>query len=723
MLFLTALAILLGSTGLSVWLLFSNYQNIQLLRQAEKNFRSGDSAALLAAEKQLLQLIKNDDDNEQAFILLGKIAAQKKICPEEIYYCYQAHKLNPLSKENEKRYIQSLLHAREFERLENVLSIKTDLSQEYKNILLYAAGQNGHTSKYVQVSADKNGKNFLADLGKLLFKDRLTTPENKLAALDKMLLKADDFQKQEIFAAQAQIYLAQNNIAKAEAPLRKAWQLNEFAFGPVLGRYYANYRSFALALPVFEKYLQTYHDPETALQYAEICCLLKKTDVFAKLRTQYQDDPGEGGMLFNYYLNILEAFCSGDFKAMTPYLSPVEKTVKTPLATFIYLCTALDKDNLPDIQKYAALLWEQRPYLDLQKRADQLILALIRRKAVQPGKELELLAELAPKVYRRTQDVLAGKFLLLSQRQKGSLDVLLLNDLLKRFPNDRGVSKIAVEYYLLHDPAVAQKLMEQYAKNHPAHQKDMLLYRISLAWRTKDLNRASQLFQQNFQPGLTAFYWSFAINNRRKDDLIFLSREQKYRPFCQAALLLLEGKKQQALDLLARADARKDLDLLFYAAKTLGENNRPQEALEKYAQFPENTSYQLEVKLNSAELNWELGRKNQSLLQARQAYMQAPERVEAQFCYADKLFRMGHHEEVAEVLNHILPGPYSIPMRKILISSLETLLKESIPERDAQRIRTLSERLLHHAPGNKTALEYRKKLSLQSDKIRTGEKK
>ena len=156
-LFLTALAILLGSTGLSVWLLFSNYQNIQLLRQAEKNFRSGDSAALLAAEKQLLQLIKNDDDNEQAFILLGKIAAQKKICPEEIYYCYQAHKLNPLSKENEKRYIQSLLHAREFERLENVLSIKTDLSQEYKNILLYAAGQNGHTSKYVQVSADKNG--------------------------------------------------------------------------------------------------------------------------------------------------------------------------------------------------------------------------------------------------------------------------------------------------------------------------------------------------------------------------------------------------------------------------------------------------------------------------------------------------------------------------------------------------------------------------------------
>ena len=58
-----SMLILLGSISITAYLLFSNYQNVQLLRQAQNNFRQGDAESLKLAEAQLLQLIRNDADN------------------------------------------------------------------------------------------------------------------------------------------------------------------------------------------------------------------------------------------------------------------------------------------------------------------------------------------------------------------------------------------------------------------------------------------------------------------------------------------------------------------------------------------------------------------------------------------------------------------------------------------------------------------------------------
>ena len=37
---------------------------------------------------------------------------------------------------------------------------------------------------------------------------------------------------------------------------KKAYALNEFAFAPALGRFYANFRTFGQSLEIFEKYLK-----------------------------------------------------------------------------------------------------------------------------------------------------------------------------------------------------------------------------------------------------------------------------------------------------------------------------------------------------------------------------------------------------------------------------------------------------------------------------------
>jgi hypothetical protein len=60
-------------------LFFSNYQNVLLFKQAKAKFQQGDPESLRVAELQLQQVIRNDKDNEVAYIMLGEIAKKKSI--------------------------------------------------------------------------------------------------------------------------------------------------------------------------------------------------------------------------------------------------------------------------------------------------------------------------------------------------------------------------------------------------------------------------------------------------------------------------------------------------------------------------------------------------------------------------------------------------------------------------------------------------------------------
>ena len=153
-----------------------------------------------------------------------------------------------------------------------------------------------------------------------------------------MSIKQDDFIKQEIFAARAELYLETGNIDKTEQALKSAYELNSYAFAPALVRFYANFRSLKLALSIFEKHLATYHDPAIALQTAEIYCLLKKKDEITKLRNQYQGDSGNQAMLLCYYFDAMNALINDDMALLKELLVPLRKNLSTPLALFMFFC-------------------------------------------------------------------------------------------------------------------------------------------------------------------------------------------------------------------------------------------------------------------------------------------------------------------------------------------------------------------------------------------------
>ena len=61
-----------------VGLLFSNHRTPRLFTQAKSNFLRGDKDSLAQAEIQLQQVIRNDKDNEAAYIMLAEIAGKRK---------------------------------------------------------------------------------------------------------------------------------------------------------------------------------------------------------------------------------------------------------------------------------------------------------------------------------------------------------------------------------------------------------------------------------------------------------------------------------------------------------------------------------------------------------------------------------------------------------------------------------------------------------------------
>lgn len=706
-----ALLILAGCIGLTLFLLFSNYQNVRLFRQAQSNFLRGDRSSLELAEAQLLQVIRTDSDNEAAFIMLGAIAEKKQLYPEQVYYCFKAYRLNPLSAENKAQYIKSLCFARYFDRLENFLAQEFFPDNRQHQLLLYAAGQNGNSNKYRYRLRRRDADNRVGELALLLFIHNHLSDREKLFALENHFKTDDVFVRQEILAAKAGLLLKAGDINNSEKALRVAYELNPFAFAPPLGRFYANFRNFGAALQIFEKYLATYHDQAVAMQTAEIYCLLRQSEKIAALRKQYQADSGSGAMLCSYYFDALTALAASDMKLLKELVVPLRKAIDTPLAAFMFLCADVQGAEPAAVkQSYSALL-AHRNYLDLQKRADAMVLDFLKRSFSAEAVKNEAYLALAESSYRRIPDAFTAKTLLLAGRAKGQSYPALMQDAVKRFGKDRGILKLAIEYNLVNDSSAAGKLISAYKELFPESSRDMLRYDIALAIKQKNSDSASKLFMDNFSADIAPAYWSFAASWMREKDLQFLSKDKIYGQFSRALLLLKQGKREQACDILEKSDAGNNYDLLFFAARTLAENGRNQAALQKYAKFPADCPQRRVVLMNMAELFAENGELEKASELSRQAYEMAPDLPETQLCFADKLFRNGKLSVIPDVVKLPANNRYKKRLKSLWISGMQQKIKECDLHHEREKTRELCRRLLSVDSENKTALDCLNKLN------------
>lgn len=704
-LIIVSLLILAGCIGLTAFLLYSNYQQANLFAQAKNNFLQGSKQSLARAEMQLRQVIQNDNDNEAAYIMLAEIAHKRKSYPEQVYYSFMAHRLNPLSRENAEKYVKSLLSARYFNRLESFLFQQKNLSDEWRQLLLYAAGRNGNINKY---KAEHHSGSTLNKLTFLLFKDNNLTIDEKIAALDKFP-QDDAFLQQEILEAKLKFFLSKNDLLNAEKVLQKAYGINEFAFAPALGRFYANFRSFDKALIIFEKYLSEYHDPAVAMQTAEIYCLLKRTDQIMELRNKYQSDSGEIAMLCYHYFEALTALAKNDLTVLKELTAPLRNNINTPLALFMFFCSDIQSGDITKIEASYTNLLKHRNYLDLQTRADNMLSEFLKKSLTGITQEDKLLS-VATILYNRKPEAFTARLILLIQKKYGNINIVILQNALKRFRNDAGITKIGIDHYLNYDIAEADRLIAYYKTTFPDRRGDMQNYEIISALNKKEYDSASELFQKYFSPEILPEYWNFASLTLREKDLIFLSKDKLYAPFCNALLALKKGDKKTACDLLETADAKGNTALTFFAAITLGENGKNKAALEKYAEIPSDSPYRIAILLNQAELLSENGDFAKALELSGQAYKIMPDAPEVQLCYADKLYKSGKLNRIPDIVKLSFGKKYGQQLKKLWTEGMQERIRQCNINTQKETVKELCRQLLAVDKDNSVALEYLKKL-------------
>ena len=293
---------------------------------------------------------------------------------------------------------------------------------------------------------------------------------------------------------------------------------------------------------------------------------------------------------------------------------------------------------------------------------------------------------------------------MLASENINSINASLLRDALSRFPDDPDIIKIAIEYYLDRSVSIASQYIDTYKNAFPQKTEDIVRFEIILALKENDMERASELFRNNFHLDIHLEYWSFAAGSRRAEDLLVLSGDKLYAPFCRALLLLLDGRNAEACDILETADAENNLTLLFFAAKTLGENDRLQSALDKYALFPSDSSYQLAVLLNTAEIYAESGNIEEALIFARKAYDSAPQLPETQLCYADKLYKSGNFVIIPDIVK-LSNSAYRTELERLWIVGMQAKISSCDINKEPEKIRTLCQSLLLISPGNATAVD------------------
>ena len=171
-----------------------------------------------------------------------------------------------------------------------------------------------------------------------------------------------------------------------------------------------------------------------------------------------------------------------------------------------------------------------------------------------------------------------------------------------------------------------------------------------------------------------------------------------------------KGEKAQSCDILEKADAQGNQQLLLFAARTLAENGRNRAALERYAQIPADSPYRLDVLLNTAEIFAETGDLSRAEELAHQAYKLAPDMPETQLCYADKLNKNGKAVMIPDVVKLAHAASFRKELKRLLTAGLEARIKECDLKTRREKVRELCRQLQVIDPDNDTAAEYLKKL-------------
>ena len=701
------LLIMLGCLGACIFFLMKDIDRTVECSKAIALYESGDYAT---AKDKLIRVLNRDPHKESAIKALADIYHYYGDWGNETFFRQRLVRLNPLSREYLKDYLDSAMRARNYNVIYSLLNLKVlddeELDPDTAALYLIAALHSDHVSNgksyYQSLQTTNPGLFAQTDRGRfaevLLKAERMDPKE-----AEELFSKLDDIKdpsvRFEVLNMRAYLLSkvpGDENEDKIDAMLKEAAELNNFAGAPILAnRYFAQYK-FEDAMNVCADYLKNKVNTVMPLVYGESCILSGQPEKIAPMKDRIAGLGGRQSLIIAAYLDALEAFAAGDIVKAKSSLQTSGGMIETPLSSLIGLLIAIQDRSTAEVRLVLGRIMGGQPFMDLQQRARSAALRYLLNEVngdrMPEPRLLSEYAAIAELIQTPGDDSsFLQRLVLMDRYNRNLLNEEELQAVLDEFPGDAVLLQIAAEYYLLRkQPGRTMEYIEQYRQADPsARQSGMaVLHMLALDQLGRGSDAEAEfrsIVERDPDNGdMLYYYYAYCSEHGYLDSMRELAKRidrlpsgsslREFLPFVRAEIQFADGGKKAALDTFETAKTARP-DLICHAGDFLAAGGRPEAAIKRYLSVQENAPDKVRLQLKLSRLYREAGDTASAMAHARAAWLEDREDMDARFVYAGFLVADKQYAEAVSVLK--LPQ-YHAPLPDDVVQLWAGAMREQI---------------------------------------------
>jgi len=712
-LFLVAGAVLvLALCGVMGFLAHRHQTHKNLFRAAEEAFRKGDYDL---AKKTLTVFLRVDPNHEKALEYLAEIFESSQQWEGAGAIWYRLVKLNVLKKEYLKRHIRAMYRAHNFKQLDRVFSKLSDEKRnEYKEI--------DALTQFIVNPQEENTKLCIEGLSKgsdtlrLIQAMKQNGPVGELAYLETV---PDPVIRVEALLLNA--FLAEfkeRKLKRAEECYRKASEIYPEKCLTALGKFLFRRIRYKEAKEVYEKINLVMMSDENIANYAEILFFLNEKKELVKLK-QKVSRRLRGAVSLRAYIISLQAYMEHDSQNMLKNYRVAQMERNTPVGLLLSYAVAVESSDL-QLMSRVITQWK-RTKLFREKLASILPQMRTGVETAMKEKKLEEAARLGVLFLEVSPpELLAWRAVIEYQAVRGRLSDKLIQQAIKRFPQEEFFRKLALELALQrrnkdqilssYDQLIAvskEPASERYRKiiflEYQGLNKEATAELKKLLKKEKSLVAAKHALAFGLRTGNQEAL-HFAEKYPELADIVKFEQERRNGNVDKAIQFLRDTPIEQALS----CERQEDRELLFPLAVYLALAHVTDRAIKIYTALIPYMGNNPTVELNLSEIYSDAGQLDLALKYASDALQKAPSSNIVKIVYA---LRCADKKDYEQALTYL---PYSVTdenLKAILVNCLEKSIADTYAKELFASCRTYIQRLQRLQPKNPIVQEYLEKLN------------
>ena len=713
----------LAVSGVFVVYAVKHARQSQRYQKALAVYDRGDYAE---AEVRLLNYLKEDRNQENAWVKLAELYGKQKRWRSAARCWRFASSLNSLNEKYSREYVEALLRTRSFREVAEAIGrLPEAQGRQFQPVLCLACLMSGQLEKAKSLLAAlpddpsdvwSRWLHFLADHAAQWTAGK---GQASLPQLTAFAHSSDELVAFEALMRLLQGAVEERKMAAAETYLQRMVEINpEYAL-PLLGDFYYQAKRYEDAYRIYQQATRDGLPQDAVFRYADVLFFLNKPGELKPLAPAFQTGSREA-MLCGFYIEALIAYMENHVEALGKNLKQLDASVKSPLAVvmkFDYALRVADVPLLVAAFQEITLRSELKDFYPTAYAKMQPLLAKFyaERKITEAAPLVQLL-------YPGHRDNLRlARMWFLHQGMAGTVSSEELDSARQKFPDDPVLLTVAVDDRLRKGdfqaamPLAERNLAAGNTSVYAAVQEVMALDGCGRGDEAR--KKYEQLHKQHPDDGeVLKYYLAFCL--RRNRPLPELGSEAQF----QALRLLLAGERAfrekqtarmaeafSAPALLQALDPAKPEDqaLLYYLALRLGEADALKPAIAIYEKLKPVVAEPLLVHLNLAELYAAAGEKDAALREAHTAWLSRGVVPAAQACYGLRLAETGDDGKALAQLGPLVAGKYGDPrIFPVWVKVLENLIAKSYQAGRHGECLDYCGQLRRGAPDNVVARDY-----------------